>query len=502
MNEHEIISLESEAGFKALFEYATVGILVISSDGRIQLANPSIEQLFGYSNAELIGRPIEMLIPEVFRKKHVQYREGYFNNPKARPMGYGLSLHALKKDQTAFPVEISLGHYQLEDEQLAVAFVTDITVRKANEEKYQNLFENSLVAMYITDVATLKVVDVNEMGVKFFGYASKADFLANFNQNAHFVNQQVREKNLLALFKGDKVEMTYEQEKKKLDGTHFWAKIFVKLNQDKTLAQTVAIDITESKRFNEELEAKVRERTLELTESLQREKDLNELKSRFVSMASHEFRTPLSAILSSISLIDLYTTEEQAEKRKKHTERIRSSVSNLVGILNDFLSLEKLEQGKVEITQEPFDLYDFAEDIMEEVNGILKIGQQINLAHTGEREIIQDKRILKNVLLNVLSNAIKYSDEHKEIHFSIAVNHGIVSIKVRDEGIGIPEEEQKELFSKFFRAKNAVHIQGTGLGLNIVKKYVELLDGNISFISKHNEGTTFIIVFPQNKATI
>lgn len=502
MNEHEIVALESEAGFKALFEYATVGILVISSDGRIQLANPSIEKLFGYSNAELIGLPIEMLIPEAFRKKHVQYREGYFHNPKARPMGYGLSLHALKKDRTAFPVEISLGHYQLEDEQLAVAFVTDITIRKANEEKYHNLFENSLVAMFITDINTLKVVDVNEMGIQFFGYVSKEDFLQNFDSEFHFVNQREREKNIQSLYGKNAVEMTREQEMQKLDGTRFWAKIFVKLNQEKSLAQTVAIDVTESKRFNEALEAKVRERTLELTESLQREKDLNELKSRFVSMASHEFRTPLSAILSSISLIDLYTTEEQAEKRKKHTERIRSSVSNLVGILNDFLSLEKLEQGKVEITQEPFDLYDFSEDIIEEVNGILKLGQRINLLYNGESEIVQDKRILKNVLLNILSNAIKYSAEEKDIHLSIEVNHGIVAIKIRDEGIGIPEEEQKELFGKFFRARNAVNIQGTGLGLNIVKKYVELLDGNISFISKHNEGTTFIIVFPQNKPAL
>lgn len=502
MNEHEIVSLESEAGFKALFEYATVGILVISGDGCIQLANPSIEKLFGYSKAELIGRPIEMLIPEAFRKKHVQYREGYFHNPKARPMGYGLSLHALKKDNTAFPVEISLGHYQLEEEQLAVAFVTDISIRKANEEKYHNLFENSLVAMFITDMNTQKVVDVNQMGVQFFGYESKEDFLENFDSAIHFIHKKEREKDQENIYGKKTVEMTREQEMKKLDGTRFWAKIFVKLNHDKTLAQTVAIDITESKRFNEELEAKVKERTLELNQSLQREIELSELKSRFVSMASHEFRTPLSAILSSISLIELYTSEEQAEKRIKHIERVRSSVSNLVGILNDFLSLEKLEQGKVEIMYETFDLQAFAEDIIEEVNGMLKLGQHINLDYQGEKKITKDKRILKNILLNLLSNAIKYSDEHKEIGFTIEVQNGRIAIHIKDQGIGIPEEEQKELFGKFFRAKNAVNIQGTGLGLNIVKKYVELLDGNINFISKPNEGTTFTIVFPQNNSMI
>lgn len=139
MNEHQTISLESEAGFRALFQYATVGILVIGSDGRIELANPCIEKLFGFTNAELIGQPVEILIPESLRKKHVDHRDDYFNKPKARPMGYGLNLLARRKGGIEFPVEISLGHYQLADEKLAVAFITDITDRKVAEKK---LLEN------------------------------------------------------------------------------------------------------------------------------------------------------------------------------------------------------------------------------------------------------------------------------------------------------------------------------------------------------------------------
>jgi len=381
MPEQSTLTLESEAGFKALFEYATVGILVISSEGRIELANPCIERLFGYKKAELIGQLVEVLIPEAFRHKHVHHREGYFNRPKARPMGYGLSLFARKKDGFEFPVEISLGHYQLDDERLAVAFVTDIT---------------------------------------------------------------------------------------------------------------------ESRRSQEELEAKVRERTLELTQSLEREKELNEMKSRFVSMASHEFRTPLSAILSSLALVDNYSVEGHEEKRKKHIERIKSSVKNLTTILNDFLLLDKAEQGKIELYKETFDLYDFAGDIIEEVNGMLKQGQQIILSHTGGKEVIQDKKILRNIFLNLLSNAIKYSHEHKKIHFSIEITHNFALVKVKDEGIGIPKEEQQNLFGKFYRARNVTNIQGTGLGLNIVQKYVELLDGTIEFISEQGKGTVFTVKFPQN----
>jgi signal transduction histidine kinase len=305
-------------------------------------------------------------------------------------MGLGIDLYAKKKDGHVFPVEISLGHYLINDEMLAVAFVTDITGRKEMEK--------------------------------------------------------------------------------------------------------------ELKKKNEELEMKVRERTLELTDALEREKELNEMKSRFVSMASHEFRTPLSAVLSSVSLIESYHADEQKEKRVKHVERIKSSVKNLTDILNDFLSLDKLEQGKVEAEVSAFNLEEFLEDIVEEMDGMARKKQlRINYAHNGALGIMQDKKILRNVMLNLISNAVKYSLEEKEIYITSDIDQDIITISVKDNGIGIPEEEQKHLFNKFFRAKNASDIQGTGLGLNIVKKYVELLDGVIYFSSGVNKGTTFTIEFPQNK---
>ncbi|HZV68931.1 MAG TPA: ATP-binding protein [Saprospiraceae bacterium] len=254
----------------------------------------------------------------------------------------------------------------------------------------------------------------------------------------------------------------------------------------------------EIKSFNHMLEQKVIERTLELTDSLEREQEMNEMKSRFVSMASHEFRTPLTAILSSISLIEMYGTDQEDVKKGKQIERIKSSVKNLTHILNDFLSLEKMEHGKVEIENEKFDLNEFSKDIIEELKGMLKQGQSINFSGGGVMDLFQDKTILKNVLLNLLSNAIKYSEVDKEINLLASVSNNLVSIIVRDQGIGIPAGEQKNMFGKFFRAKNVSHIEGTGLGLNIVKKYIELLDGTICFESKHKQGTSFTVEFPQN----
>jgi len=386
----------------------------------------------------------------------------------------------------------------LDNEKLAVAFITDITVRAASEEKYRNLFENSLVAMFITDLATQNVIDVNEIGAQLFGYESKEDFLKNFKPSVHFVYANEREQTWQALRDKGGEKVTREQEMKRLDGTHFWCKIFVKINHEKSTAQTVALDITEIKRAHEELETAVQERTLELTESLSREKELSEMKSRFVSIASHEFRTPLAAIMTSLALIESYGKEGNEEKRKKHADRIKASVNNLVGILNDFLSVDKLEQGKVEIMTEVFDIHLFSVDIIEEVKGLLKQGQRISFEHQGKKQLLLDRKIIKNILLNLLSNAIKYSGEHKEIRLSIEANTNSVSIKVVDEGIGIPEEEQHQMFDKFFRAKNTDTIQGTGLGLSIVKKYVELLDGSISFSSIPNVGTTFTVKIPIN----
>lgn len=253
------------------------------------------------------------------------------------------------------------------------------------------------------------------------------------------------------------------------------------------------------KQLNAGLEHKVKERTLELTAALEREKTMNEMKSRFVSFASHEFRTPLSSILSSASLIAQYKETEQDEKRMKHVERISSSVRNLTEILNDFLSLAKLESGVVEADSSKFNLPELLIGVVEEMDGMVgKKNQKIKYYHEGEETIEQSNKLLKNILLNLLSNASKYSPEEKNIELTSSVINNRVTINVKDNGIGIPEEDQKKLFTEFFRAGNVGSIEGTGLGLNIIKKYVELLNGTISFVSKSTEGTTFTVEFPQN----
>ena len=267
---------------------------------------------------------------------------------------------------------------------------------------------------------------------------------------------------------------------------------------------------SEIRKLNTELEAKVEERTvilkeallkleesqLELSEALDKEKQLNEIKGRFVSMASHEFRTPLSTVLSSASLLSKYTGADEQDKRDRHIYKIKNSVKHLNDILEDFLSLGKLDEGKVEANTCGFNLHDFIDETAEEVRGLLKPGQHIRHTHSGLLQVNSDKKLLKNILFNLISNAIKFSDEGSEIELKSAVENDGFSIGVLDHGIGISETDQDHLFSSFFRAANAINIQGTGLGLHLVKRYTDLLQGTINLHSELNKGTLVTIFIP------
>ncbi|MEL7123778.1 MAG: PAS domain S-box protein [Bacteroidota bacterium] len=241
----------------------------------------------------------------------------------------------------------------------------------------------------------------------------------------------------------------------------------------------------------------LRAREQELRAAYEKEKELSELKSRFVSMASHEFRTPLSTILSSADLIEAYKKQEQQNKRERHTSRIKSSVANLTGILNDFLSLSKLEEGKISINPVEFDIYAVINDVLDQMNSHLKPQQVIrHEIHVDPPMVVLDKKLLQNVFINLISNAIKYSGPNTTIDFQIKKEKENLIVIIADQGIGIPEEEQQHLFTRFFRARNVENIQGTGLGLNIVKRHVELMKGSIAFESKVGKGTTFTIFIP------
>jgi len=319
----------------------------------------------------------------------------------------------------------------------------------------------------------------------------------------------------------------------KRDGSEFPVEISLShYNADGELFVTAfIIDITERFVFqenlqrinkellqlNENLERKVKERTLvlqealndleksrdELTEKLEQEKELHEMKSRFVSMASHEFRTPLTTILSSVSLISKYQKEEEQTQRDKHIQRIKNAVFSLTETLNDVLSLGKLDEGKVEVQLEEVNICDVLTQVQNEMELIVREGQEIQVNCDPSVIAYCDSSLLHRAVVNLVSNAIKFSEDHTPIVLAVGVKHSlneakIIGVSVTNAGIGIPKDEQQKLFDRFYRARNAANIQGTGLGLSIVKRCCELMNAEIEWESEENKQTTFTIYLPSN----
>lgn len=392
--------------------------------------------------------------------------------------------------------------------------------------QYEALFNNAIVGIVLTNQAG-EIVHVNRFAESLFGYSRNelagmpVEILIPGKFRGHHKSYRqgfYRHPETRTMGEGRDL---YALRK---DGSEFPAEVSLSHYEleGQVFVIVFVVDITvrksaelEIKQLNQELEQKVTDRTMLLHEALlaleqsreelntafEKEKELGALKSRFVSMASHEFRTPLSTILSSVSLARRYGAPQDLDNRERHLGKIQAAVKVLNDILEDFLSLGKLEEGLVAVKPEPLgrqDLLDELGELVQEMGKASVKGQALNVSHTlPDTDFVVDRKLLRNILVNLLSNAIKYSPERSVIDVYCSYGPGELEISVRDQGIGIAEEEQRHLFERFFRAGNASGIQGTGLGLHIVGRYVSLMGGRVTLTSKLNEGTTITVYIPQ-----
>lgn len=392
--------MNNAALLKAIIENAIDGIIITDEKGTIELANPSLCELFGYTPIELTGNKVDMLMVGDDSILHQHYMKRYTLTRRSNIIGIGREVSGVKKDGTVFPFRLAVSEVLYNGKMIFAGIIHDLSREK---------FATESMKSYTSELAL--VVDERTQKLQ------------------AMVNQ---------------------------------------LKQAKEAANY----------------------------SLVKEKEINHMKTRFVSMASHEFRSPLSAIQLSASLVERYYDRMDQKNLMVHIAKIKTAVTDLTTILDEFLSVERIETGKITPDFQEFDLVSFAEDIVAEMNLIAKKQQLIDYRHSGTGYVVTlDKNLLKHCITNLISNAIKYSDENGKIELNTEINSGHCLIKVKDHGIGIPEEAEKHIFEAFFRAGNAVNIGGTGLGLNIVQKYARLMNGAVGFERNKPSGTIFTLTF-------
>jgi PAS domain S-box-containing protein len=492
---------------QVLLGSVTEGVIIVDEQQYIVEANASAEHMFGYSRKELVKQHLNILIPQHYHTKHDKHFEDFVKEQKHRKKVHGRDLFGAKKDGRIFPIEASLNPFNIYGQNFVMALVVDITERKKLEQEKNHLakiFQESLNEIYVFDAQTLKFINVNHGAQTNIGYTvDELTTMTPVDIKPNFTETQFR-KVIEPLNQEDIQKIEFETVHERKSGTTYPVSVHLQKSKlgDRNVFVAIILDITEQKNYTETLEKTVNVRTQELKKALATEKELNDLKTKFLSMVSHEFKTPLSGILTSTMLLGKYKLTEDQEKREKHIKIISEKVQYLNTILNDFLSIEKIEKGKIDYKFSTFKLSKVLNEVIYNANMILKRGQQINYPENiDDFSLYQDEKIVELALSNLLYNAIKYSPEYTNIDIDITQNTNTTTFKVKDNGIGIPEKDQKNIFNRYFRAENVLLIQGTGIGLNIVKNHLEQLNGSISFESHENKGSIFTIELP-NKAEL
>ena len=483
----------SEERFRSTFEQVTVGITHTGWDDRFLRVNQTFCDIVGYTLDELLTKTFV----DITHPDDVDGDKYYVNQLLAGEIKtFSMEKRYIRKDGSIVWVNLtgSLVRKSTGELDYFVGVIEDISDRKdteaalqESEQRFRQLAENIHEVFWITDVAKSQMIYVSPAYQQIWGRSCESiyDNPLSFVETIH---PEDRERVIAAFAKQARGEYHEDYRIIQPGGEQRWIRdrAFPVYDASGQVYRIVGIaeDITEYKQAEQEIR-----------QALAREQELNELKSRFISMTSHEFRTPLTTILSSTELLKYYSSKFTEEKKQIHFERIQSNVHHITQMLNDILLLGKAEAGKLDFNPAQIDVRQFCQQLIEEFQQ--GIGRQHSLCFTHQGQLAPvslDQKLLRHILGNLLSNALKYSPIDRPVCLELTCRRKELIFRIKDKGIGISQADQQRLFESFHRGTNVGNISGTGLGLSIVKKAVDMHGGTISVESQVGVGTTFTVV--------
>lgn len=507
-----------------IVETAKDAIITIDDKFNMVMVNDATCNMFGYSKEGLLGKSVNLLIEKGFWKKHDYYiRKFSKEENNAARMAEKKEVYGVLSNGNKIPIESSLSKMNVDGKTYYNAIIRDITKRKAREIEIFEFEKQIRMLADIVSHSTDAIISTNLEGLviswnlgaeKLLGYSSQEmmgnsiDVLApNYLINDH--NQVISR-----VLKGESIE-GYETFQTPKDGESMIVSmsIFPLTDNNGRVKgiSSVLRDISAQKEvelikenFTKKLENKVKERTLELelarkklASSLEKEKELGELKSRFVATASHQFRTPLTVIQSNMGLLAMQVDTMDAEfkpKFEKVYNRIKGQISKMTMLMNDVLILGKINAGNVVANINSISFINLCEDLKSNFDEIQDDNRRLSLLIEGKvRNLDLDAKLIGHAISNIISNAFKFSKGRESPELTITFFEYEVVVMIKDYGLGIPNMDVKQIFEPFYRGSNVGEIPGTGLGTAITKEYIELNGGEISIHTELNRGTEFII---------
>ncbi len=486
---------EREARYGAMVRSFADAIISADRAGQIIGWNPGAERIFGYPESEILGQPLTLLLPARHHDRHTAGMARVAAGGPHHIIGTTVEVEGRRKDGSEFPLTLVLSEWQIGSQKFFTAIIHDITVTKAAEDRLRKLsavIEQAPLSVVITDL-TGAIEYVNPRFSLVSGY-TPAEVLG---QNSQLLkSNETPPENYRAMWavltRGE--VWTGELRNRTKAGELYLetAVIAPVFDEHGRATHYVALkdDITAKQRHEAELTAK-----------LERERELSEMKTRFISVTSHEFRTPMAAAMGSVEILANHLDRLAPAKRRELLDRITASLHRMTEMIDETLLLNRIDANHVAVRLTSVDLRQFAENVMEEIRLGDRDAHRFELVATGGvAAVVTDPKLLHHMLSNLLSNAVRYSPPGTLVTLRIAAAPGQTQIAVEDQGIGVPEADRARIFGPFERGSNVGGVKGTGLGLNIVQRMAGLLGGTVALAAAAGGGSCFTLELPLQPA--